>query len=151
MKRFLAMLALLASTQAMALDLNFSGTVSTSCSLAVGQAGTLALVPSQPSILSTGVSGGQPGIVNVTYIGTPTLTATFPTGFTTSPALGFSPTIGGSVTSPVIGTFPINAGVATGAYSTGSSDTVTITLIFDGGANSFPLGTYETTMVVTCS
>lgn len=152
MKKLLATLLATFSLNAYAIDLTIQGTVSTSCYLAVNQGGTFAMNPADPTALSTSVPGGQPGVVGVTYTGTPSVTVTLPTTFTTSPSLTFTPTFSGTVVSGTLGNLTVTNSVATGTYSTGNADTVTVQLMSQGSpGNGFPVGSYSATVVVTCS
>lgn len=151
MNKFLALFLLSVFNTAFAADLNFGGTVSTSCSLSITQPGTLAISPADPTILSTLVNGGTPGVVGVSYIGTPTMTVTMPTSFSTSPTLAFTPLFAGSAVSNVLGAFSFSGGVASKVYASGNSDSVTIGLQATGGADAFPTGNYNAVVVVTCS
>ena len=152
MKKLLTVIALMLMNPAMSADLDFSGTVATSCSLNINQTGTMTIAPSNPTILGTGSSGGAPGIVGVSYLGTPTITVTLPNAFTSSPTITFAPTFSGVAVSNILGTLSFTSGVASGAYSAGNTDTVSVGLqASSGGSDSFPTGAYSAVVTVTCS
>jgi hypothetical protein len=151
MKKLLALLSFISFTAAAQTNLNFSGTVSTSCSLSVSQPGSLVISNTQPNILGTSVAGGTPGVVGVSFIGTPTITVTLPNSFSSSPTLSFTPNFNGLASTSLLGSLTFSAGAANGTYSTGNSDTVTVNLNADSGGAAFPLGSYSAVVTVSCS
>lgn len=150
MKKLLTVIALILINPAHAEDLSFSGTVSTSCSLSITQPGTLAISPTAPTVLSSLANGGAPGSVSVYYIGTPTLTVSMPSSFSTSPTLTFTPDFSGSAVSNALGALSFSNGVASGTYSTGNNDNMVIGLTANGATNPFPTGNYTALVTVTC-
>lgn len=54
-------------------DLTFTGTVGTACAFRTSQNGVLAIDPTNYDTFGTNVGGGQPGIVQIEYVGAPTL------------------------------------------------------------------------------
>lgn len=151
MKKLFALLALVTGVASAQSNLQFQGTVATGCSLSVTQNGVLTLNPSNPSSLSTGNSGGSAGTVSVSFVGTPTVSVTFPTSFTSAPSLTFTPNFVGYLTSSLAGVIPVSNNVGSYTYTSGSSDTLNVTLSVTAGAASFPLGNYNATAVVSCS
>lgn len=152
MKRLLPLIVLFFLSVAHAANVQFTSTVATNCTLTVSQGGIMTIDPATPGIMSTNVAGGSPGVVGLNYLGTPTLTVTLPSTFTTAPTLTFTPAFSGQVTSSAAGQLTLQSGVATKTYSSGNTDTVTISLAVNSqSAAAFPTGSYIANVVVTCS
>jgi hypothetical protein len=151
MKKLLLAGLMFASAQAFAqVSVPFNATVSTSCALNVTQNGILVVNPQNPNVMET--SGvGMPGTVAVSFTGTPTITITVPTSFSSSPTLSFTPSFSPSVNSSVFGFMSIANDEAVDTYSSGSTDVITISMqITTGGGDPFPVGTYATAATVNC-
>lgn len=54
--------------------LNFTGTVGTACAFRTSTNGTLAIDPSNYDVFATNVGSGTPGLVQIEYVGAPSLT-----------------------------------------------------------------------------
>jgi hypothetical protein len=140
------------SNSLLAANLNFDATVATSCTLNVGTTGVMTVDNSIPSLMSTGNAGGNSGSLAVSFTGTPTLTVTMPTAFSTSPTIGFSPIFMGTVNSSSFGSMIITQDVATDTYTSGNGDAISVGLsVSTGGSTAFPLGSYQAVVTATCS
>lgn len=150
MKRLAIALLIAGNAHAATTQLNINGTVSTSCAFTGTTSGVLAVSPNTPNIMSTGAVGGSAGTASVSFTGTPTLTVTEITGFDSVPS-GYNPTfsVSNTVSSGLLGALSFSSGVASGVYSSGNSDTVTVTL---GVASSAPYitGNYTAHSTLTC-
>lgn len=151
MKKLFALLALVAGAASAQSNLQFQGTVATSCALSVTQNGVLVVAPQNPNVMAT-TGAGSSGIVGVSYTGTPTVSVTLPTAFTSSPTLSFTPSFSSAVNSNALGSLTPTNSVASGTYSAGSSDTLTVNMqITTGSGDPFPTGNYAAVATVTCS
>lgn len=150
MKKLFALIVLASGAVSAQTNLEFNATVSTTCALNVTQTGILVVEPQTPNVMVTS-GAGRSGIVGVSYSGTPTITATLPSSFSTSPTLSFTPNFNGAVLSSSLGSLTVSNSVATGVYTTGSSDNITVDLqAATGSATPFPTGTYSATVTVSC-
>jgi hypothetical protein len=66
-------LGMVGMAQADTNDLTFTGTVGTACAFRTSQNGVLAIDPTNYDTFGTNVGSGQPGIVQIEYVGAPTL------------------------------------------------------------------------------
>ena len=151
---FLGVLPLLLATgPAAAVDVNFSGTLTGSCSLGLTVPGTLALSVNGER-LGSEETGGTPATLTVLSIGSNTVTVGAPTR-TASPG-GYNAT-GESIEVAYTGQGALSA--ITEPYGSASTDfdvtSLPLTnLIFNArinNANGFDAGTYGVRTVVTCS
>jgi len=153
--------ALFAMNSAYAIDLNYEGTYTASCSLYGIQSGVLAANGSNG--MSTNTSdGGRHALAQVS-VNTPNafyVNIQVPTAFTTGPALGFTPTF---TTSPNFTVGPeISSFLKTSnspetwkanLTQTGSTEIDVPLAVFDQanpGNTVFPNGDYEATVEVLC-
>lgn len=152
MKKLALLFCFIGSAQAATTNLTVSGTISTSCVFGSTTAGTFGYTPSAPSVLSTAASGGNAAQVIVSYSGTPTITVTEPTSFTSTPnGYNGTPSFSSAVTSGNGGSMSYSSGVASYTESSGSSDVITLNMAAtNNNGNAFPLGTYTSTSTVTC-
>lgn len=130
--------------------LGINGTVSTSCAFTGTNSGALSVSPSNPTIMGTNVSGGMPAVAHLSFTGTPTLTVTEITSFDSVPS-GFNPTLtfNNSVTSSLLGSMSFSGGAASGQYSSGNADTVTVNLGVQSSA-PYVTGNYSASTTLTC-
>lgn len=152
MKKLLILAALISGAAAAQTNLDFDGTVSSTCALTINQNGALGIDVSAPTILSSrAAQGGASAALGVQFIGTPTLTINGATSFSVAPTLTFTPTFTNYASSSLGGTLAFVSDVATYAYTTGSADTVTLDTEASTGGFEWPTGAYRATVVVTCS
>ena len=130
-------------------NLNMTGNISTVCSFGAPTAGTLAMLPTAPDTMGTGVAGGSAASVTAYYVGTPTITVSKITAFDSSPTLPTAVTFTNSASTGGAMTFSGNT--ATYQETSGASDTVTLGLTAQtANSASFATGTYTASSVVTC-
>ena len=152
----LAAMILLTSSlpaQSASSSVNFSGTVSSSCSFTTVTNGVLIVPGTEYSkITSVAASGGTPGSVTIAYNGTPNVSVAEMLSFTSSPSLAnINPTYETRVFN-ASGNLTYNNGFYEKAYTSGTSDVITINLTADTGNTSvpWPVGNYTATTTVTC-
>lgn len=133
-------------------SISYSGTVSTSCSFSNIVAGTLGVSPSSPTVLWTN-GPGTPASVDITYLGTPTMSVEDVSTLTTKPN-GVSDsdfTYSMAVGSNQGASYSLSNGYYTHTYSTGNSDNLTINFAAaKTNGQNVPLGNYATTAIITC-
>ena len=133
-------------------SISYSGTVSTTCSFSNIVAGTLGVSPSTPSVLWTN-GPGTPASVDITYLGTPTMSVEDIASFTTKPN-GVSDsdfTYSMAVGSNQGASYQLSGGYYSHTYSTGNSDNLTINFAAaKSNGGNVPLGNYATTAIITC-
>lgn len=130
-----------------------SGNISSSCSFSNVVIGTLAVSPNQPSVITTNPNrGGTYSVLNLDYIGTPTITFNNPTAFDDEPAASTSLTknfvVGAN--SQRLGTLPAVTGGVSGTYTASGNDTIDVLLEASFVAANVPVGAYTMSTVVTC-
>jgi len=151
-KLLIALLLTSGVAQAATGNLTVSGTISTSCSFGSTTGGVFGYDPALPAVLDTAVSGGAPSQITAIYNGTPTVTVAEITSFSATPA-GYSgsPTFTNTLTHSNGGSLTYSSGTASYTQTGGTSDTFTLNLRASNGASAFPLGTYNTSAVITCN
>jgi len=153
MKKLAAILVIVSATaQAATSNLTVSGTITTSCSFGSTTGGVFGYDPALPTVLDTAVSGGSPSQITATYNGTPTVTVAEITSFSATPS-GYSgsPTFTNTLTHSNGGSLTYSSGTASYTQTSGTSDTFTLNLRASNGSSAFPLGTYNTSAVITCN
>ncbi|WP_396189798.1 hypothetical protein [Flavobacterium sp.] len=86
MKKFLAVCLVFISSFAFAESANFTGNYPTSaCSFTGSQDGVMGINPQLPLVWSTSATGGQAAVLNLAYIGDPTVSIDAVSGFTSTP------------------------------------------------------------------
>lgn len=132
-------------------NLNMTGNISTVCSFGAPTAGTLAMLPTAPDTMGTGVAGGNAASVTAYYVGTPTITVSKITSFDSSPTLPTAITFTNSASTSNGGAMTFSGNTATYQETSGASDTVTLGLTAQtANSASFATGTYTASSVVTC-
>ena len=147
----LIQLAISSFAYAATANLNMTGNISTVCSFGAPTAGTLAMLPTSPDTMGTGVAGGNAASVTAYYVGTPTITVSKITQFDSSPTLPTAITFTNAASTSNGGALTFSGNTATYQESGGASDTVTLGLTAQTANNaSFATGTYTASSVVTC-
>ena len=157
MKKYVSFLLILfgisSSVLAAQASVAASGNISSTCSFTNVALGTLAVSPNQPSTITTSPSrGGSYAVVNVEYLGTPTITFLTPTAFDDEPnastTMSKNFTVGAN--SQRLGTLTGDSTSISGTYSTNSTDTIDVLLQADFVAANVPLGAYTMSTMATC-
>lgn len=142
------------STNALAASgsLSYSGTVGTTCSFSNIVNGTLGVSPSSPTVLWTN-GPGTPASLDITYLGTPTMSVEDVSSFTTKPNgvsdsdFSYSMAVGSNQGA----SYSLSNGYYTHTYSTGNSDNLTVNFAASkSNGGNVPLGNYATTSIITC-
>ena len=137
-----------------AVTLESTGSIQNRCSFGTVSPGILSVNESDFSQFGTEFAGGQGAQVAVNYFGTPTLTVSTPSGFSTSPDL----TDAGAVTFnhlAVLATAPfeeLNVSADSSVehqFTAGSTDTLQVGVTADA-EDSLPVGSYAIATEATC-
>lgn len=152
---FLLAAALGFNAPSFAENMNFSGTVATTCSFSNPVDGVIALNTSSTNILTTNPTyGGNPAAITLNYYGAPTMTLTPATGFTSSPSLPSALTVTNGVNSSTFGNITNMVGndyVYVYSGSGAGNDTIAYAPEFTmSSGDPFPTGSYAATGVITC-
>ncbi len=143
-------LLLAAANTARAVDVNFSGTLTGVCTLAVSTPGTLGLAADG----SLGSSAGLPAVLSILSVGTNTVTIDPPVWVSTPGTYVASGEIRQVAYFGAGGLSVVNQAY-TGAQTTFGISTLPLTLLTINARasndNGFPAGTYQMKVVVTCS
>ncbi len=153
-KTLVAMVACACITMTYAANstLNMTGNISTVCSFGAPVSGTLAMIPTAPNTMGTGVAGGTAPSITAYYVGTPTITVSKVTAFDSSPTLPTAVTFTNSASTTNGGALVFSGNTASYQETGGASDTITLGLTATTANNaSFATGTYTASSVVTCN
>lgn len=132
--------------------LQFNGSVSTTCAFSSTTDGVLTATPSNPQVLSTNNTGGTKAGINLSYVGTPTLSIQNITGFSSLPngvsnndfSFSMTPTSGRSQV------FTLSNGYYTTDYTTGYADIIEIAFAASYVGSAVPTGSYGASSTITC-
>lgn len=157
MKKYVSFLLILLGISSFALaaqvSVSSNGQINSTCSFTNVAAGTLSVSPNQPYTITTNPTrGGSYAVVNVEYLGAPTVTFATPTAFDSEPQAASSMTknflVGAN--SQRLGTLSGYSGGVTGTYSVGSTDTIDVLLEAQFVADTVPMGSYTLSTIATC-